>query len=81
MIQQIVRRYAWLLLAAGGIMTGLTVCYPVLGFLEWVSMVPALLVFFTLARDPDVRYRRLYRIGFWYYFCFYMTTLHRFLSL
>ncbi|MBE6604176.1 MAG: apolipoprotein N-acyltransferase [Ruminococcaceae bacterium] len=81
MIQQIVRRYAWLLLAVSGVVTGLTLCYPVLGFLEWVSMVPALLVFFTLARDKDVRYRRLYRIGFWYYFCFFMTTLHWFLSL
>ena len=75
------KQYAWLLLAVGGVLMGLTVCYPALGFLEWVVMVPALLVFFTLARDKTVRLRALYRIGFFYYFCFYMTTFHWFLSL
>ena len=81
MIEKMIKQYAWLLLAVSGVLMGLTVCYPALGFLEWVVMVPSLLVFFTVARDKNVRLRRLYRVGFFYYFCFYMTTFHWFLSL
>lgn len=81
MIQHLIKRHGWLLLVFSGILMGLTVAYPTLGFLEWVCMAPALAVFFARARDKAVRYRRLYLIGFLYYFCFYMTTLHWFLSL
>ena len=44
-------------------------------------MIPALLFFFTVARDERVRYRRMYLYGFCYYFALYMTALHWFLNL
>ncbi len=44
-------------------------------------MIPALLFFFTVARDKAVRYRRLYLYGLCYYFSFFMTALHWFLNL
>ena len=78
---QLIRKYAWLSLPLGGVLTGLCLAFPQIGFLEWLSMIPALLFLFTVARDTTVRYRRLYLYGFCYYFSFFMTALHWFLDL
>ncbi len=75
------KKYVWLLLPAGGALTGLCLAFPKIGFLEWFSMLPALLFLFSIAADKTVRYRRLYLFGFLYYFAFYMTALHWFLNL
>ena len=75
------KKYAWLLLPIGGVLTGLCLAFPKIGFLEWFSMLPALLFLFPVAADKTVRYRRLYLFGFLYYFAFYMTALHWFLNL
>ncbi|MBO7341915.1 MAG: hypothetical protein J6U87_04450, partial [Clostridia bacterium] len=65
------KKYAGLLLPVGGVLMGLCLAFPVLGFLEWVAMIPALLFLFTKAPDREVVYRRLYLFGFCYYFFFY----------
>jgi len=75
------QKMKWLLLPISGILMGLCLAFPVIGFLEWIAMVPALLFLFTVARDKTVRYRRLYLFGFCYYFFFYLTSLHWFLNL
>ncbi|MBE6660481.1 MAG: apolipoprotein N-acyltransferase [Ruminococcaceae bacterium] len=66
------------LLIVSGLLTGLCVCFPVLGVLEWVSLVPALIVFFLLAGDADVPLRRLYRCGFVYNYAFSVVIFHWF---
>ncbi len=80
-MQQYFKNYMWLSLPISGGLTGLCLAFPQIGFLEWLSMIPALLFFFTVARDKTVRYRRLYLYGFCYYFAFFMTALHWFLNL
>lgn len=75
------KKYMWVFLPISGVLLGLCLCFPVLGFLEWVAMVPALLFFFTVARDCSLSLRRLYAWGFCYYFFFYFTSLHWFLNL
>ncbi len=75
------RKMTWLLLPISGILMGLCLAFPVIGFLEWIAMIPALVFLFTVAREPAVRYRRLYLFGFCYYFFFYLTALHWFLNL
>ena len=75
------KKHMWLLMPLSGILMGLCLAFPAIGFLEWVAMIPALLFFFAVARDKAVRYRRLYLYGFCYYFFFYLTSLHWFLNL
>ena len=80
-MKEILSKYRWLLLPISGILTGLCLAFPKIGFLEWFSMIPALWFLFGVAGDKTVRYRRLYLFGFLYYFAFYMTALHWFLNL
>ena len=75
------KKYAWLLLPLSGVLMGLCLAFPVLGVLEWIAMVPALLFLFTVAPKREIGYRRLYLFGFCYYFFFYLTSLHWFLNL
>ncbi|MBQ2774159.1 MAG: apolipoprotein N-acyltransferase [Clostridia bacterium] len=75
------KKHMWLLMPPSGILMGLCLAFPAIGFLEWVAMIPALLFFFVVARDRTVGYRRLYLYGFCYYFFFYLTSLHWFLNL
>ena len=75
------RKHMWLLLPVSGVLMGLCLAFPAIGFLEWVSMIPALVFLFGGAQDSSVRYRRLYLFGFVYYFSFYLTVFHWFLNL
>ena len=65
-------------LVLGGVLTGLCVCCPSLGALEWVSLVPALAVFFSQAADPSVPLRRLYRNGLVFFYAFSLVIFHWF---
>lgn len=67
-----------ILLAASGVLTGLCLCFPVLGVLEWVSLVPALAVFFSEAADESVPLRRLYRHGLVFFYAFSLVIFHWF---
>ena len=66
------------LLIVSGVLTGLSVSFEWLGFLEWISLVPALCVFFHAANDPDVRLRRLYRYGLIFNYSFSIVLFHWF---
>ena len=65
------------LLALSAVLTGLTLVFPVLGFLEWVTLIPACLFLFRFASDETVRLRRLYGYGC---FFFYFYSLFVFIS-
>lgn len=67
-----------ILLATSGVLTGLCLCFPVLGVLEWVSLVPALAVFFSEAADESVPLRRLYRHGLVFFYAFSLVIFHWF---
>lgn len=66
------------LLAASGVLTGLCVCFPALGALEWVSLVPALIVFFSQAADGSVPLKRLYCQGLIFFYVFSLVVFHWF---
>jgi len=69
------------LLAVSAFLTGLTVVFPVLGFLEWLTLVPACLFLFRFASDEGARLRALYGWGCLFFYCYYLTTFHWFLNL
>ncbi len=71
----------YLLLSAAALLTGLTLTIPVLGPLEWVSMIPVGLFLLEMATDRGVRLRRLYAWGLFFFFCYYLVTFHWFANL
>ena len=75
------RKLSLLLLAASAFLTGLTLVIPAVGFLEWLTLVPACLFLFRFAADEGIRLRTLYRFGFFFFYCYYLTTFHWFLNL
>ncbi len=65
-------------LAVSGLLTGLVVCYPALGLLEWFSLIPAALTVFSLAEDDRNRLRSVYLYGLFFSMCYFCMAWHWF---
>lgn len=72
-------KYRWLLLLGGALLMGLVVIFPQVGVLQWVILVPALLVIFTHLSREDVKYRSMYGMGFCFFLVYYTLCFHWFL--
>lgn len=75
------RLFRFLCFGLGGVLTGLTLAFPQIGFLEWVSLIPMGVALLDLASDRTVRLRRLYAWGLFFFMSFYLTVFHWFLSM
>ena len=67
------KREAWILrgfLALGAALTALTLIFPQVGMLEWVTMIPIALALYRLT-DRGVSLWKAYRYGFFTVFVFY----------
>lgn len=73
------KRIYLLMLVLSGILTGLTVAIPSIGFLEWVSLAPAAYVLIKLSENREVKLRRLYLYGFALFYPFMLVVFHWFL--
>lgn len=71
----------YLLLVLGGVMTAVTVMAPSIGFLEWITMIPAAIAIIILATSDEVKYKKMYLYGFIYYMSFYLSIFHWFINL
>ena len=71
----------YILLAAGAFLTALTLMIPSIGFLEWVTLVPAAVIFILTAKDETVKYKKMYLYGFVYYMSFGLSIFHWFVNL
>ncbi|MBQ7384253.1 MAG: apolipoprotein N-acyltransferase [Clostridia bacterium] len=69
------------LLALGAILTGLTLVFPQIGIIEWVSLIPAVIALIKICEDESVRRRGLYGYGFFFFMCFYLVNYHWFVNL
>lgn len=69
------------ILPVSGALTALPLLFPRAGILGFVSMVPALLFLFFVAKEGKTRIRRFYRYGFFYFFPFYLVNYYWFLAL
>lgn len=73
------RRFLCLLVSA--LLTGLTLVFPDIGFLEWISLIPVGVFLLTYASDPQIRLRRLYGYGLVFFWSFYLVVFHWFVNL
>ena len=69
------------MLALGGALTGLTLVFPSIGILEWLTLVPAAIVLISISEDENIRKRGIYGYGFFFFFCFYLVNYHWFINL
>ena len=68
----------FLLLFIGGLLTGLTLILPKIGFLEWITLVPVGITLLYRATDKTIRLRSLYRDGFVFFYTYYLVCFHWF---
>ena len=71
----------YLLLMLSGLLTGLTLVFTEIGFVEWITMVPAALVVLVRASDDKVRLRSLYLDGLAFFYPYYLVCYYWFLYL
>lgn len=67
-----------LLLTVGAAVTALAVCFPTVGVLEWVSLVPPALVLFAAAGREKFSFRRSYLAGLGFFMVYYAIIFHWF---
>ncbi len=68
-------------LLIGAVLTGLTLVFPVIGFLEWITMVPLIWGAYRLADDESLRLRQAYGFGFLTVLAYYLVLYHWFVRL
>ena len=70
-----------LLLTIGAILTGLTLVFPRVGFLQWITMIPLMIGAYRICSDESIRLRSAYGYGFFTVFLYYMVLYHWFINL
>ncbi len=76
---QIIKKYKFLFLCISGVLTAFTVVFPKVGFLEWISLVPASMVLILIADDKQNSLRKIYLHGAVFFMSFYLVIWHWFL--
>jgi len=72
------KKIRYVLLLLGGVLTGLTLVIPQIGFIEWVTLIPVGVVLLRRASDKSIRLRSLYLDGLVFFYSFYLTCFHWF---
>ncbi len=63
-------------LLGGAILTALTLIFPQVGILEWLTMVPLLIGVYRLCEDPACSLKQAYGYGFLTLYVFYFIIYH-----
>ncbi len=71
----------FIFLAISALLTALSVIYPKVGFLSWISIVPAAIVFFTICADMKMKYKYVFWYAFFFFYIFYLPIFTWFLEL
>ena len=72
------RYRAIVLLVLSGALSALPVVLPKLGFLQWVAMIPAILVLLNSAKDKSMRLKAIYGRGLMFFWAYYAVGFHWF---
>ena len=70
-----------LLTLAGSVITALILVFPVLGILQWISMIPIFWGAYLLLEKPILKRGRAYLYGFLTVYVYYFVLYHWFVSL
>ncbi|MBQ8310220.1 MAG: apolipoprotein N-acyltransferase [Clostridia bacterium] len=76
-----IRKYSLPYLLIGALLTGLTLVFPQVGFLEWMTMIPIFIGAYRVCGSEKYSPKRAYWYGFLTVFVFYFVNYHWFLYL
>ncbi len=62
-------------------LTGLTVVFPKIGFIEWVTLIPVGIIILVRASDKTAKLRWLYLDGLAFFFTYYAVCFHWFVNM
>lgn len=65
----------------GAALTALTLAFPHIGFLQWVTMVPMIFAVCRFCSDEHLTLRRAYRYGFLTVYVYYLVIYHWFVRM
>lgn len=71
----------FLLLGVSAVLTGLTVVFPQIGLLAWISLIPAGIVIFDVIASDGIRARGVYGYGFFFFACYFAVIFHWFVDM
>ena len=71
----------FLLLVTSAILTGLTLVISEIGFIQWITLIPAGIVLLTRASDREIKYRSLFLDGLAFFYAYYLVCFHWFVYL
>lgn len=69
------------MLALSGVISGLTVCSPLIGLFAWISLIPAAVVLLKLLKSENHRFISIYFYGLFFFMCYFVTSWHWFFSM
>ena len=72
------RKYRFILILLSGLLTGFTLIFPKIGFVEWITMIPMCAILLLRATDSEVKLRSLYLDGLVFFYSFYIVCYHWF---
>lgn len=72
------RRIRWICLAVSAVLLGITVCFPVVGILEWVALVPMAVVLFFEMRGENFSFGKSYLVGLAFFEIYLAVIYHWF---
>ena len=70
-----------LILALSGFLTGLCICYPQIGIIQWISLVPAVLVIYKLTESGEYRLRGIYAYGLFFFESYFLAAWYWFAAM
>lgn len=75
------RKKRFSVLFFGALLTGLTLVFPKIGFIEWITLAPACMFLLDECERQTLRTRQLYGYGFFFFMCYYVVVFHWFINL
>ena len=70
-----------LLLVISGVLTGFTLVFPQVGFLEWLTIVPAAIFVLSRIDADEYRARKIYGYGLLFFLSLYVVVFHWFVNM
>ena len=71
----------FLLLVTSALLTGLTLVISEIGFIQWITLIPAGIVLLTRASDKKIKSRSLFLDGLAFFYAYYLVCFHWFIYL
>ena len=81
MKQPILKKYGVLMLILSGAVSALPLIVTELGFVQWISLIPAAIILFRYAKDTSIKLKKVYLGGLIFFEGYFLVVFHWFISM